>query len=298
MIRTTRKGALALTTLLCLTFIDLHQHAHAATFRVGLLHGDTEIFDYELSVIRLALDNAPGQHTLEVVPMAGTPQNRIFAILNETSAPIDLFFSGYSPERERQLLQVDIPLTRGLLGFRLFAVKSSRLEELGDIATLEDLYQWRIGSGTGWPENRIMRRNGLQLDTSSYDNLWRMLDYERFDLFHRGIQEIFTELNKPGRDNIAVLPGIALAMHYDYFLYVSRDRQDLHDILLEGLQTAYQNGAFMENFRSHPQIQTALEQSRLHERKLIWLDMPETSSLGRIPSEYWHAPQTTVENAH
>ncbi|WP_165857151.1 ABC transporter substrate-binding protein [Marinobacter sp. JSM 1782161] len=273
--------------LLCLLFAT---QASAATFRVGLLHGDARIFDYELSVIRLALAHAPGQHELEVVPMPGVPQNRIFAILNQTPGPINLFFSGYSPEREQRLRQVDIPMTRGLLGVRLFAVDNARLDELSGIHSLDDLRQWRIGSGTGWPENTIMRQNGLDLKTSSYDNLWEMLNYERFDLFHRGIQEIFTELARPGRENLAVLPGVALAFRYDYFLYVARDRTDLHDILLQGLQTAYRNGAFMDHFLSHPQIRTALDQSRLQNRRLIRLALPESSALGRIPARYWYTP--------
>lgn len=278
-----------LSGLLCLFFLGQVPQAHAATFRVGLLHGDAEIFDYELSVIRLALAHAPGEHELEVVPMAETPQNRILAILRNDSAPINMFFSGYSQEREQQLLQVDIPMTRGLLGFRLLVAKSGRVDELNGINNLEDLQQLRIGSGIHWPENQMMSRSGLTLDTSVYRNLWPMLKYERFDVLHRGLQEVFTELEKPGREQLSVLPDVALAMHYDYFLYVARDRHDLHDIMLEGLENAYRNGAFIENFRSHPQIRTALDQGRLSERKLIWLDIPE-NSLRQIPSEYWYDP--------
>lgn len=263
----------------------------AATVRVGLLHGDAQVFDYELSVIRLALENAPGQHTLEIVPLPNATQNRVFAMLNEDNPEINVFFSGYSPEREARLLQVDIPLTRGLLGYRLFAVRKDRIGTLQGIDTLHELQAVTIGSGDGWPENRIMRYNALQVVTSQYDNLWRMLDYGRFDLFHRGVQEIFTELAKPGRDDLAILPGVAMAMRYDYFIYVPKFRDDLYQILLSGLQNAYSNGAFMANFNAHPAIRAALDRSDLDQRTIIWLSMPDArDTLKNIPATYWHQP--------
>lgn len=263
-----------------------------ANFRLGLLHGDDQVFDYELSVIRLALANAPGEHTLEIVPLPEVPQNRIFAMLNEEPSKINVFFSGYSPERETRLLQVDIPLTRGLLGYRLFAVKADQQARYAEVDTLADLQQLSIGSGVGWPENTIMRQNGLTLITSQYANLWRMLAYGRFDLFHRGVQEIYTELHRQAHRNLAVLPNIALVFRYDYFLYVPRHREDLHDILLTGLLNAYENGAFMANFEAHPSIRAALDRSDLGHRRLIRLQIPETSqTLNEIPIRFWHRPE-------
>lgn len=295
--------------LRCLLFaVLLHLPAvtMAANFRVGLLHGDAEIFDYELSVLRLALAHAPGSHSLQVVPMPDATQERVFNILDAPDAPINLFFSGYSPERERRLLQVNVPLTRGLLGYRLFLVKASRLQELSTISDLDTLRRYAIGSGIGWPDNHILAVNGLELVTSRYDNLWRMLEMERFDLFHRGVQEIYTELGRPDRSNLIVLPGIAAVFPFDYFFYVSRQQRELHDILLTGLRNAYQSGAFMAHFRSHPAIRGALERARLEERTLIRLQLPETyRTLEAIPARYWHrmepaalAPRPSLARGH
>ncbi|MCH8498434.1 MAG: hypothetical protein LAT63_08140 [Marinobacter sp.] len=258
-------------------------------FRLGLLHGDDQVFDYELSVVKLALAHAPGDHTLEVIPLRGTPQNRIFAMMNDDEAPINLFFSGYSPERDTRMRMVPIPITRGLLGVRLFLARDDRLPELAGLATLEDLRHVTIGTGVGWPENQFMQENGLTLITSQYDNLWRMLAHGRFDLFHRGVQEIFIELEREGRDMFAVVPDIGLLMRYDYFMFVPPQRQDLHDILLTGLKNAYASGAFMENFNNHPAIRLALADAQLSTRRLIPLraDFP-SRSLRTIPDHYWH----------
>lgn len=276
--------------LLLILGLLLMAPATAQTFRVGVLHGDTEIFDYELSVLKLALAHAPGDHTLEVVPLPETPQQRIFAMLDSAWEPINVFFSGYSPERERRLLQVNIPLTRGLLGYRLMVVKAERLAELKGIDSLAELRRYRIGSGIGWPDNDVLQANGLEVITSRYDNLWRMLAMERFDLFHRGVQEIYTELARPEHQQLAVLPGMMVVFPYDYFFYVSVNRPDLHDLLLTGLVNAYNSGAFMANFLSHPAIRRALEDGELTSRRVVRLALPETyQSLDVIPQRYWHA---------
>ncbi|MDC0662798.1 hypothetical protein [Marinobacter sp. SS21] len=286
-----------LRTLTFLLMLLLPTIGVAAEFRVGLLHGDAEIFDYELSVLRLALAHAPGSHSLSVVPLPGTTQERVFSILDAPRAPINVFFSGYSPERERRLLQVNVPLTRGLLGYRLFLVKAQRAQELSAITSLNTLRRYAIGSGIGWPDNDVFAANGLKLVTSRYDNLWRMLDMERFDLFHRGVQEIFTELDRPEHSHLAVLPDVAVVFPFDYFFYVSRQQRELHDILLTGLRNAYQSGAFMAHFQSHPAITAALGRARLDQRTLIQLELPETyHSLTTIPARYWHHKQRVLQS--
>lgn len=261
----------------------------AEVFRVGLLHGDAEVFDYELSVLRLALANAPGDHQLEVVPMPGATQERIINSLDAPNPSINVFFSGYSPDRQHRLRQVDIPLTRGLLGYRLLVVKHSRLNELSAIHDLTSLQNYRIGSGLGWSDNDILLANDIELVTSRYENLWRMLTAERFDLFHRGIQEVFTELAKPERNDLSILPGVMLQFRFDYFFYVSQRRPDLQQILTLGLENAYNNGTFIANFEAHPAIRAALDNAGLEERTAIRLALPETYlPLDQIPARFWH----------
>lgn len=289
---------MALRLLLFTLTIMLATPALAEVFRVGLLHGDADVFDYELSVLRLALANAPGNHQLEIVPLPDATQERIFSYLDSPNPPVNVFFSGYSPEREHHLLQVNIPLTRGLLGYRLLVVKGARVGELSCIDSLSDLQHYRIGSGIGWPDSEILSANDLQVVTSRYENLWRMLEAERFDLFHRGVQEVFTELTKPEHTDLSVLPGIMLQFRFDYFFYVSRHRPDLQRILQQGLLNAYNNGAFMANFESHPAIRTALDNAGLNERTIIRLVLPETyDSLDSIPARFWRRPQQALVQA-
>lgn len=268
----------------------------AATFYLGVLHGDEEVFKYEISVIRLALEYAPGDHTLELVPMVDTSQDRVFRLMDSEESEINVFFSGYSPQREARFLQVDVPLTRGLLGYRLLVARKDRLAEFASIKTLEDLQSYSIGSGIGWPDNDYLKANGLEVTASQYANLWRMLQKNRFDLFHRGIQEVFEELRRPEAEGLAVVPGIVLAFRFDYFIYISARRQDLHDILAEGLRRAFDSGALTQNFNHSTRIQEALRDSHLDQRTVIPLQLPQAyRSLDEIPAKYWYTPAAIQE---
>eukprot|EP00163_Fabomonas_tropica_P025899 TRINITY_DN4580_c0_g1_i1.p1 TRINITY_DN4580_c0_g1~~TRINITY_DN4580_c0_g1_i1.p1 ORF type:complete len:290 (-),score=18.98 TRINITY_DN4580_c0_g1_i1:127-996(-) len=268
----------------------------AAAFYLGVLHGDEEVYKYEISVIRLALEYAPGDHTLELVPMVDTSQDRVFRLMESEESEVNVFFSGYSPRRKARFLQVDVPLTRGLLGYRLLVAREDRLPEFAHVNTLEDLQSYSIGSGIGWPDNDYLEANGLEVVASQYANLWRMLQKNRFDLFHRGIQEVFEELRRPEAEGLAVVPGIVLAFRFDYFIYVNARRQDLHDILEEGLQRAFDSGALTRNFNNSPRIKEALRDSHLDQRTVIPLQLPQAyRTLDEIPAKYWYTPAAIQE---
>ncbi|WP_111497901.1 hypothetical protein [Marinobacter bohaiensis] len=259
----------------------------AELFRFGL--PATHDFQYELAAIRLALDNAPGDHELEVVELPVVSTKRWVEMLESGYQGINLGVGGYDPSLEQTLLPVSIPLTRGLLGYRLMVVREDRLDELSNIHSLESLLPLQIGSGYAWPENSILWQNGIDLVLGHYENLWAMLARKRFDVFHRGVQEVFVELSVPGRENFAIVPGVALAFRFDYFLYVPGDRQDLQRILVQGLVNAYENGRFMALFESDPIIRESLRLADFDRREVIWLETPENrASIDYIPDRYWH----------
>lgn len=278
---------MAKTLVLILVILTASLSAHAEVFRFGV--PATHKFEYELAVIRLALENAEGDHRLEVVQLPVVSARRWRQIVIDGEQGINLVLSGYEPELEGVLAPVTIPLTRGLLGYRLLVVKQDRLHELSHIDTLSELRNFQIGSGYRWQENSILRDNGLSLELGHYQNLWAMLTWERFDIFHRGVHEVFDELEARHRDRFAILPGVALAFRFDYFLYVPADRQDLQRILYQGLANAYANGSFMAFFESHPVIRKTLELADMDSRQVIRLKTPDDRLiLNEIPDRYWH----------
>lgn len=269
-----------------LLFLHLAQPSKAETFRLGILHGDPEVFSYEISVIQLALQNMGSEHTLELVLLPDTTQERILNML-ERGQDINLFFTGYSQAREQRFLQVDIPLTRGLLGSRVFIRKTGAFPLINN---LEDLKKKQIGSGIGWPDTEILSQAGFNVTTSTYKNLWKMLEHGRYDLFNRGINEAYIELEQQKRQgrNFEIEPNILVSYPYDYFIYLNAESHSLHKILNEGLLRSYANGSFLENFKRHPATSQAIKTASTF-RSILKIPNPLLSERAKkIPAKFWH----------
>ncbi|ARU55540.1 exonuclease [Oleiphilus messinensis] len=278
-------------TLITLLLIVFALPCRALDYKLALLHGDEEVFSYELSVIRLALKYTDQPHTLELLNYKQANQSRILRLLQQPNGPVNFFFTGFSPEREKNLLQIDFPLTRGLLGHRIFVIKKQDLPLFKSIASLEDLKKGVVvGSGIGWPDTDVFILNGFTVQQASYQSLWKMLQANRFTGINRGVHEAYVEIRQQTKQypQFVVDPSVMVIYNFDYFVYVSPHHPELFHALKKGMQVAYESGAFHHNFNTHPQIQTMLEQLQPEKRKTFYLDNPLLSDrIKALPQEYW-----------
>lgn len=284
-----QKRILLAVTLLLMSIGLVPTSGQAEVFRLAILHGDVDVFDYEIGVVKLALEHADGDHQLELVLLQGTPQDRLLLLMEE-GREINVFFTGHSPERESQYLQVDFPMTRGLLGNRIFITRPDVVPALSRVKTLDDLKEFAVGSGTDWPDTKVFRENGFNVVASSYANLWNMLENNRFDIFNRGLHEAFVEIKQQqakGRD-LVIDQTVQVIYPFDYFLYVNRDDHVRRDILQQGLERAQKNGAFGAYFNNHPMIKQVLDDSKVTKRTQFVIGNPGMSQrLLDLPAEYW-----------
>lgn len=268
--------------------------AHSYEFNLVILHGNSEIFDYEVSVLKMALKNAPGKHSLNIISGNDTNQARLLQNLKSGQNQFNVFFSGFSQQRENEFLQVDVPITRGLLGYRVFAIREDNLVLFSTITELAQFKKKiKVGSGIGWPDTEIFQHNGFEVIQSRYEGLWKMLKANRITAFNRGINEAFIEMdqqNQPGKEpRLTVEPSLLVVYPFDYFFYISPLHRELHKTIQEGLNKALANGEFKRNFYNHPRIQQALKQLALRKDKVFSLFNPLLSERIRaLPQDYWY----------
>ena len=259
---------------------------------MALLHGNEEVFAYEIAVLRLALNHAPGRHSLVIMPMPHANQKRIFQILKTDPGEINLFFSGFSAQREKAFHQIDIPITRGLLGHRIFIIQQKNKQLVEETNSLDDFRNnLIIGSGNGWPDTDIFRHNGFTVMTGRYDNLWQMLSSSRYHAFNRGIHEAYVEIGQrqSAHPDLIIDDSVMMVYPLDYFFYLNKDYQHMGAVLKEGLEKAYQSGAFMEHFESHPMIRQVIQDAKPRARRVFRLENPLlTDRIRAIPDKYWH----------
>ena len=243
--------------------------------------GAVDFFQYEFGVIELALEHADGDFQLVIEEFPSMTQSRIGSMMLENK--VDVMFTGYSVERETKFLQVDFPMTRGLLGYRVFLTQAENLPKLEQVQSLEELKKFCIGTGSDWPDASIMEKNGFCVDRAPRDLLWPMLANKRFDLLSRAAHEGFREIDAIQQQfpNIVLSHSTVLAYPFDLFIYVNRNNERLHRILTQGLSRAYSTGDFMHHFLSNPDLRQALETLQDPDTHIIRIENPDMSQKSR-----------------
>lgn len=250
---------------------------------------------FPLAVLKLALEKSGRDYVL-------TPSNRAMSenrsrhILENGTGEVTVAWYGTSADFEARLLPVRIPIARGLLGHRIFLIHAERQRQFKGIETVEELASLVGVQGIGWSDVQILRGAGLEIQTGEYENLFGLINNGRADYFSRGANEAFAELDQyhSTHSNLAVEKDLVLIYPFAKLFFVSKDNQELHDAIHDGLATAYQDGSYLELFNSHPSIKSVLERSNLNGRHPLFVDNPlMTEETRSIPSQYWFSAPTS-----
>lgn len=277
-------------------FLSITSESHSEHFILGVDPANQSRDDYRVGLLRLALEQATGDHTMEVVHF-DVNRSRAIRALAAGSAVFNVIDSGNSRSREKRLTLVPIPLTRGLLGYRLLVVKRSNLHLFSDIDNFDSL-QWKItfGSSPSWPDTEIMRHSGLKVVTGEKSQLYPMLRRGRFVAYPRSVQEVSQELRNLAGGNaeggvtnpLVIEPSVMLSYRFDSFFYTGPDDESRARIIEEGLLAAYESGAFETYFNSHPSILQGLGELRHHRPLVFSLENPDLSErIRNIPEKFW-----------
>lgn len=205
----------------------------------------------------------------------------------------NIVWASATQDREQRLLPIRIPLRRGLIGYRIALIHRRRQVELRRVRTIADLRAYSLGQGPNWPETRMYRQLGFQVQSGSYEALFRMLVNGRFDLFPRGINEVYGEFATRAGDLPELAIEDSLLIHYPqpYYFFVNRRDAALAQRVEQGLRHMLDDGSFDAHFwRHHGE---AIQRARLGERLLLTLDnplLPRETPLG--DARLWFDPRS------
>jgi hypothetical protein len=231
---------------------------------------DDKRSEYGMALLQLALAKAGGKYRVELSPTR-MQQNRAIAEIQSGAGRVDIIGTMTSAERESRLLPVRIPMSRGLIGWRIGLLRADHKDMLREVRSLEDLKRFSAAQGHDWPDLQILRHSGLTVyPVAVYNGLFGMLKAGRMDWVPRSVNEIWAEAAR--HPELAIDPYVV--MHYptaDYF-FVNRNNPALAENVLQGLEAALADGSFLQLFYLHygPLIQRA----RLDQRLIIELPNP------------------------
>ncbi len=255
---------------------------------------------YFVDMLRLALDKSRGEfggYELKPVPLR-VPQGRILRMLS-AGEEVDVLWSMTTRDREQHLQPVRIPLTKGMMGYRLLVVREHDLDRFASVESLNDLAETVAGQAADWPDTDILRHNELPVTTSGYISLFTMLQRERIDYIPRALSEPWEEVARRPELNLQVEPSLMLYYPTANYFFVRRQNSALAKRLERGLETAIADGSFDELFLGHPSHRPVFEQSRLSGRRVLTLDnplLPESTRLDR-PELWWRPDWGVTESS-
>lgn len=281
-----------LIRILMLAGLLLTGQACAETIRLAPPQSDFDSrYDYFYQLLSLALTKSrQGTEQDTLVFSASMEQGRALQELNEGEL-IDVYWAGISKTRGRQLLAIPVPLLQGLLGYRIPIIRTPMSSPLASINTLEQLQQASVCQGDHWPDADILAASGLQVVRSPvYEQLFRMVDAGRCDLFLRALHEGAAELRarRLRYPQLQLHPNLMIHYPYAMVFYVSRTRPELAARLRAGLETAIDDGSFARHLREHPATAHLFPLSQWQQHRIINLPNPDLPDHFELDNQrYW-----------
>ncbi len=204
---------------------------------------------------------------------------------------IDVHHFGTSPEMERDLLPIRVPLLAGGLGWRGFIIRKSDRLAFSQIRHFSELARLTACQGELWPDSDIMRAAGLKVMTAErHDQMLELLRRERCDYFPRSVfegpveQKAFAASYPDLEYNNSVLLQYPFAMYY----FVNKNNKVLAERLYKGLDRLARSGELQSFLQAHPIARQVFPLSQFSQSVVFHLENPLLPAKTPLQQpEYW-----------
>lgn len=240
---------------------------------------------YITELLTLVLNHAK-PNSYQVSPLTPEiPHFRAFQAL-EANDTIDIVIGYATEERLSKYRAIELPIMKGLNGWRVSIVKDNNVDLLKGVETTEQLSAFKPGLFHTWTDNKILLANKLTTVTGTdYEGLFKMLSKERFDYLPLTILDVENEYvarkDYPDLD-IAIDPHVLIVYPVCFYFYVNKTNTELATLIEDGFEAIIINGQFEALF--HRYFNSSIEKVAGPTRTIIQLEnplLPESVPLNR-----------------
>jgi hypothetical protein len=264
-------------------------NAQSASWQITFprpLEATSTIEEYPIQLLSLALAQTGVNYQLkhsENILTKGKALDRL-----QDNREINIVWGMTSPQREKDLLPIRIPIFKGLIGWRLLLIRQDMAERFEYIQKLEHFIKLAPLQGRDWPDTKILQYNGFDVVTERTSSaLLKMLSNAQGDFFPRSIIEVWEELaNNDAVNQIQVQPTLGIHYPSAIYFFVNKKSVPLANLIEKGLEKAIENGKFEALFVKY--YKANIDKSQIEKRTFYQLDntfLPEKTPLDR--NELW-----------
>ncbi len=184
------------------------------------------------------------------------------------------------------LIPVNIPIFKGILGYRIFVIRKNDQHLFENVNSLSDLQKFIAGQGKFWGDTKVLEHAGLPVVTSTRGrHLWQMLASKRFDYLPLAIHEPWQDLKIRPELDLVVEKNLMLVYPMALFFYVNKDNEKLYQYLEQGMRMAIKDGSYDAILKSSEMIKSAAKYANIETRKIIYINNPDINNANHI-SDY------------
>lgn len=244
------------------------------------------IDEYPIQLLALALDQTGVNYQLKPSENLLSKSKALSRL--QDNREINIVWGMTSPQREKDLLPIRIPIYKGLIGWRLLLIRQDMAGRFKYIQQLEHLVKLSPLQGRDWPDTKILQFNGFDVVTEkTQSSLMSMLGKAQGDFFPRSIIEVWEELAKSETQiPIQVQPTLGIRYPAAIYFFVNKKSVPLASLIEKGLEKAIENGTFdalfVESYKEY------IEKAQIENRTFYMLKntfLPEKTPLDR--KELW-----------
>mgnify|MGYP000214284606 CR=1 FL=1 len=206
--------------------------------------------DYPLALLELALQKTGVRYELKpsIRPMR---QARALKRLEE-NLEVNVVWSMTDVQREQQLRPVRIPMSRGLIGWRVFVSHKNSGFLNAPIQNMSDLLRFSPVQGIAWPDTKILQANGFNVITArDYIEGTELINNKLADFFPRSVVEVFKELDNSYSKDMRLRKGIAFYYPSAMYFFTNKQNLTLSRLIETGLNRAIEDGSYERLFNQH-----------------------------------------------
>jgi hypothetical protein len=167
------------------------------------------------------------------------------------------------------------------------------LPALATIQNTTDLQDLVLLQGLGWSDVEIFDAAGLRTYTARPEELFRLVDNRRVQLFPRGIAELEDEapVVRASTSQTVLDPSLLIAYPFAGFFYVDPDNQRLAQAIRSGFERAIEDGSYQELIDQTVFTPWLKKHLNLANRKVVVLNNPNAAEvLSAVQPGHWIVP--------
>jgi ABC-type amino acid transport substrate-binding protein len=252
---------------------------------------------YHWEILRTALERTTKKWgPYRMAPAALMTERRQAVELKNATGKLTVMYVSTTPDFERNLIPVRIPVDRNLGGYCIFLIRRGEQPRFDSVKSLDDLRRFKYGLGLGWQDVDILRRSGFKVVTgSSYEGLFEMLVAKRFDVFLRGAVEVLDEYDarKTALPDLAIEKHIVFYYPLPMYFWFSKTDEGRHLAARaeEGMRMMIADGTYDRIFDRYQRRK--IEQLNLKGRKIFRIDNPNVGPETPLADKrLWFDPRT------